>query len=170
VTLACFDKQWPIDGDGCLFFHGSLAAGDFFRGMRRIDSRDGPVFRRGGRSFKYFPDQVSLLVIVSAERCGKDGRAYQRWLPPPVDLLQSVHAEAAYIRDLRMHALEITLAEQGTAEDLFGQGIWQWEYRFVIETKAVELQDPIVVSLVSQDGRKLAQCPIRLAGPGKWGP
>ena len=84
------------------------------------DSRDGPIFRKGEQSFKYFPDEVSLLVIVSPERCGKDGVAYQPWLPHPVGFLRSVHAEAAYIEALRIHPLEAHLAEQGTADDLLG--------------------------------------------------
>ena len=167
VGSVCFDKQWPIDDDGCLFFLGALGAGDLFRGMRRTDSSDGPIFRKGGRSYRYFPDEVPLLLIVTASRCRKDGTEYGPWRPAALDLLRSVHVEAAYIADLKLHPLEVGLAEQGTVDDPARLGTWAWEYRFVIQTKGVELRDPVIVWVLSRDGKKLAECPIRLAGPGQ---
>ena len=167
VGSVCFDKQWPIDDDGCLFLLGALGAGDFFRGMRRTDCRMVPFFARAAGHTETFPDEVPLLLIVTPSRCRKDGTEYGPWRPAPLDLLRSVHVEAAYIADLKPHPLEVGLAEQGTVDNPARLGTWAWEYRFVIQTKGVELRDPVIVWVLSRDGKKLAECPIRLAGPGQ---
>jgi len=169
ASYACFDKDWPIGGDGCLFFQGALGPGDFFRGMRRIGPPDAPIFRKGNLSYRYFPDEISVLIVVTPRRCRKDGTAYGPWRPPPVDLLSSVSAQATYIEGLRPHPVQSALVEQGTL-DPGGGGIWAWQYRFVVRTKGVELKDQLMVWLLSSDGKKLAQCPIRLGGPGELWP
>jgi hypothetical protein len=178
VGLACIDREWPIEGDGCIFFRGQMLGGDYFRGMRRVDTADGPVFRKGTETMRYFPDEVSILMYAVPARCTGDGREYSDWIPPPEDLLKSVHAEAAYTVGLQRHPLEISLSQQGPLEEDPGVGgsaarllkTWVWQYHYVIRTKGIELRYPVVVWLYLHDGTKLAQCPFRLAGPGRYWP
>jgi len=162
-------------GDACLGFKGTMRAGspsdvmtpeDFFYDLKRISSPQGPIFRKGSRIVTEYPDEVSLYARAWVTRCSKDMRYLGEWPTRTPDFVRGLRAEAGYIRDLRLHPLEINLAEEGTV--LVIDRIC-WGYHFVMKTKGVRLTDTLVVSLWSREGTKMGEFWVALAGnTGLW--
>lgn len=146
-------------GDGCVGFDGDLIGpGGFFHDLKRRNTAYGPVFRVGHTTVTDFPDEVVLDVVLrSGVACSKG--AVPRGAAPSLDPLKSLRAEAAYVRDLRMEPLEINLREIVTPNFPIPPPVRKrlWIYRFEVKTKGVRLTDALVISLFSEEGKKVAQ-------------
>jgi hypothetical protein len=146
-------------GDGCVGFEGSLIGpAGFFQDLKRKNTANGPVFRVGRKTVTDFPDEVVLdLVLRSGVACSKG--VLPKGPAPSLDPLKSLRAEAAYVRDLRVEPLETTLPEEVTLYIPLPPAVRKrlLYYRFEVKTKGVRLTDALVISLFSEDGKKLAQ-------------
>lgn len=146
-------------GDGCVMVTGALGAGPFFFKLKRKMTANGPVFRVGGRTVTNFPDETVLTVgLVSGASCSKGQPPGA--VTPSLEELKFARAEAAYIRDMKTHPLEISLSEEGNAPPPGAPpGVFNhaWNYRFLIKTKGVLLTDALVITLFSKGGEKFAQ-------------
>ena len=158
-------------GDNCIVFEGTLRSGskrglepsgpNFFHGLKRSSSPSGPVFRNGSHVFTEYPDEVSFYVGAWGSRCSKDYRYIAEWPTPTPEFVKGLHAEAGYVRELRLRPLEVNLAEEGSVEI---RERTYWQYHFVMETKGVRLTEPLVINLLSKDGTRMAQFVVDLAG------
>jgi hypothetical protein len=146
-------------GDGCVDVSGALGWGGFFYKLKRKMTADGPVFRVGHRTVTNFPDEVRLFVgLISGFPCSRGAPAGAAI--PSLETLKSPRAEAVYIRDMKMHPLEITLSEEGNTPPPNAPPVALnrvWHYRFQVNTKGVLLTDALVITLYSKEGKKFAE-------------
>jgi hypothetical protein len=148
-------------------FTGRLEAGNFFRVLKRTDSTNGPIFRRGSQVLTDYPDDVFLEFWPLISRCSKDLKYINDWPTQTPDFLRSIRAEFRYMRELRSYPLETELAEESTFDMLGGTTVWS--YRFLIKTKGVRLTDRLVVTLFLKDGTRAGEFIVDLAGKtGLW--
>lgn len=143
--------------DVCVAFTAVAGPGDFFLHLKRKETRNGPVFRVGRKVVISFPDKTSIFVhTLSGGRCSID-RPFKQAVVPPLDLLRSPRAEAAYVRDMELHPLQISLADEGRSPISYLRDDRIWSYHFVVETKGLKLTDALVISLFLRDGTKVGQ-------------
>jgi hypothetical protein len=145
-------------GEGCVFVDGVLHAGRFFVELKKKRTANGLVFRVGHKVVADFPAQVMLNVdLVSGVPCSRGappGPAI-----PSLDGLESLRAEAVYVRDLKRYPLEIGLASEGTDSapwlpEVSAQRLWFLQYD--LSTKGVRLTDALMITLLTKDGKKFA--------------
>lgn len=148
---------------GCVTFAGFAEPSEFFYGLRRIDEKDGLAFRKGKHVFVDFPDDTIFRIDVDPSRCTEGDPTPTLWNERVPDFLKGPRCEAAYIQDGRKQSIEIGLAKEELVHSIIGKPsfVW-WMYTFVARTKGLALRNPIVLSLYSRDGRKLAQFTLRL--------
>jgi len=166
-----------VDG-ACVSFDGRISDswreipdGSFFRSLERIDKPSGPTFRKGSQAVTDFPDQLYPRVCSLAARCSEDLKAVGPWPNATPDFVKGLRAEAGYVRDLHLHRLEITKVEEGALWVCAGlpTAFPTWYYLWVLKTNGVLLTDPLVVDLLSRDGRNMGRFTVDLAGrTGTW--
>jgi hypothetical protein len=153
----------------CVAFEGVIISPNLFLRLQRRNTSKGWIFRVGHEVVKKFPEEVRLLVsantgVTCSSREATD--QFERISPVPT-VLKSIHPEAGYIREMRLHPLEISLEEQG--RNLSSGGILapvrstegDWYYRFAVKTKGIPLTDPLVITMLSREGMKLAHLTYR---------
>jgi hypothetical protein len=161
-SVSILSTAASLIGEACVFFIGSIEAGDFFRVLRRTNSPDGPIFKKGPQVLTDYPDEVCLNFETAISRCSKDLKYIGDWPTGTPDFLRSMRAESRYMRDLRSYPLETVLAKEGTCDILGVETVWC--YRFLIKTKGVRLTDKLVVTLFLKDGTRAGEFIVDLAG------
>jgi hypothetical protein len=79
---------------------------------------------------------------------------------PSLEALKSPRAEVVYIRDMKMHPLEISLSEEGNTPPPNAPPVplnRVWDYKFQVKTKGVLLTDALVITLFTKEGKQFAQ-------------
>jgi len=61
-----------LDGT-CFFWGGSIAQGEFFRGLKRKESGDAVRFYKGKKIVSEYPDQLRVTLRVTSYRCNSEG-------------------------------------------------------------------------------------------------
>jgi len=155
-------------------FHGYVSdswrympEGTFFDGLKRVDTPDGPIFRKGLQVFTDLPDELYLRAYSAVRRCPRDLRDLG---PPPADFspafVRRLRPEAGYLRRGRRYRVEITEVEESPA------GLWpgitvEFPAAFYLwspDTRGARLTDALFVDLFSGDGTKIGEFTIDLAG------
>ena len=143
--------------EGCVGFMAYFRAGTFFRGMKRINTPQGPVFRKGKVTVTQFPDEMDLIIVAHPGRCSIGAPPNPSWRGDwPPDWIKSPRPEGSLIRNLKAESLSISLAEEGSSRGDYPI-YTPWEYRFVVETKGVQLSDMMRFVLFRKSGEKLAE-------------
>jgi len=157
--LYCTSSVTLRIGDGCVDISGALGWGGFFFKLKRKMTADGPVFRVGHSTVTSFPDEVRLFVALTSgvpcSRAEPGGAAI-----PSLETLKAPRAEAVYIRDMKMHPLEISLSVEGNTPPPNAPPVplnRVWYYRFQVNAKGVLLTDALVITLFTKEGRQFAQ-------------
>lgn len=65
-----FPEQTARVGDLCISFGAVMTAGDFFLNLQKVVSSRETSFREGGEPVKYFPAQLSVVVLAYPRLCG----------------------------------------------------------------------------------------------------
>src|SRR5438034_9335580 len=56
-----FETDGSLPNGVCFRVHGQMSSGDFFNGLKRIDTDQSTVFQRGNETVTKFPDSVGFL-------------------------------------------------------------------------------------------------------------
>ena len=178
------DKSvWNYDGgimlltdgsipDGpCFRISGRLTAPKFFDNLKRVDTKEGALFRRGGETVDMFPDQLVLAFVVYDHPCSikLEHTASHGYLTRP--LMKSLNMFLYWKRgvDLRpvtqvepkFFAVDpVTTHAVGRAEDLPEKFVWS--YQFTIPGTGVPLTDSLVLILREPNGRIAARVAARM--------
>lgn len=174
----CLNDETIRVGEGCVAFFGGLGPPEFFNNnkFKRKNTAQGPVFQSNHKVVTDFPDRVTLWVnLISGAKCSKGGPPGPGPLFPPLDTLETLRAEAEVVRNSRREPLEIKLISKGYSvppgspgspltpggrpNPMLDPHMWEhfWTYRFEIKTAGVRLTDSLVITLYSDEGRKVTQ-------------
>lgn len=146
-----------FEADGfCGTLTGSVGAGDFFKGLQRMETQPGVEFRKKSKIVREFPEEIDFALTESIGSC-------------PLSLPNSQTAESLndFVKRLSVVAEWIDGDASRTVRDLSvtkTPPITQWfaEYetptwglRIRIPSKDVAIRNALVVSLLSKSGHKV---------------
>ena len=77
--------------DTCIQFRVYFIAKDFFQGLKRTESANGPVFKRNHDSYRKFPDPMTVDVEATAFPCDVTERPI-----PPLEFASGLLARATF--------------------------------------------------------------------------
>ena len=66
---ALFETDGSFPNGACFRITGRMSAGEFFDGLKRIDTDQGTTFRRGMETLTQFPDFVTVVFSIRDELC-----------------------------------------------------------------------------------------------------
>jgi hypothetical protein len=164
------ETDGSIAGGPCFRVAGRISAPQFFDNLRRFDTPNGVVFRRGTQTVDTFPDQVTLGFIVQDHPCSIDlhsvsTRGYlsrsqmsslklSLYWKHGVELRPVTHVQAKYfsIDPIKVHPVgNVELPEKLV-----------WSFEFSVPGKDVPLTDSLVLIFREQDGRIAARVAARM--------
>jgi|ERR1051325_2529551 hypothetical protein len=137
--------------DTCIAFQMFLLPGKFFEGLRKVDSPDGPEFRRGNQVFHTFPDSLVVGLQATAYRCSDPAGQAQ-----PLDLanglLSNVSFEASWKAGAQLHPTAIK-SRQLRPTRLSSR----WNYFLEIPAKDIPLTNDLVIEISARDNISLCR-------------
>jgi hypothetical protein len=157
----------------CFRIAGRVTAPGFFDNLKRVDTEQGAVFRRGTETVTSFPDEVFLTFVVNDH--------YDQTCPPRPE-----NAAAKYLTREMMSKLQlyfywkhgVELRPIGNAESKYFSvdpvipyaaarahdlpERFQWSYEYEIPSAGVPLTDSLVLVLRTPEGHMVARVAARL--------
>src|SRR5215471_3819767 len=64
-----FETDGSLPNGVCFRIYGIMNGGNFFDGLKRIDTNQGTQFRRGAESVTKFPDSVTVAFTIRDQLC-----------------------------------------------------------------------------------------------------
>lgn len=156
----------------CFRLNGRVSASGFFDNLKRIDNKNGAIFRRGNEIVTHFPDQLILSFIVHDQ--------HDRTCPPRIEntgspvyltrsLMSSLHLELYWKRGIDLRPVTGVLKKYFSVDPVIpnaaASGLpekLQWSYEFIIPSAGVPLTDSLVLVLRGADNRIAARVAARL--------
>jgi hypothetical protein len=64
-----FETDGSLPNGACFRVSGRLGAPDFFENLKRVDTEEGTVFRRGAETVSKFPEALLVSYIIRDQPC-----------------------------------------------------------------------------------------------------
>src|SRR5215467_4760876 len=64
-----FGTDGSLPNGVCFLIQGRMSSGDFFNGLKRVETNQGTVFQRDAKTVKDFPDFVTVSFSIRDELC-----------------------------------------------------------------------------------------------------
>lgn len=165
-----FETDGSLPNGVCFRVNGNMNAGDFFDGLKRIDTDQGTLFRRATQTVTQFPDSVTIQFSIRDEPCPSGvqqvgSRTYMTekmiddlrlaiYWKQGVDL-RAVKVAKIYSRVDRIQPYATSLAAELPPR-------YEWSYEMEIPSAGVPLMDSLAFIFRTRDGRIAARVAARL--------
>ena len=166
-----FETDGSLPNGVCFRIYGIMNSGQFFDGLKRIDTDQGTQFRRGTEAVTRFPDSVTVVFSIRDQLCpaGMQQVGTRKYMTQKMidDLRlslywkQGVDLEAVKgTKEIQSHVERIqpyatTLTAELTAR-------YEWSFEFVVPSAGVPLMDSLAFVFKTPDGRIAARVAARL--------
>src|SRR5438105_2770895 len=64
-----FETDGSLPNSVCFRIEGRMSSGDFFNGLKRIDTDQATIFQRGTQTVTKFPDSVTVSLSIHDQPC-----------------------------------------------------------------------------------------------------
>src|SRR6266576_3940981 len=143
----------------CLGSVASIAAGNFFESLERVEAENGPAFKKAQQVVQRFPADMTLEVSINVTRChmAEVPRTPVLGAPAPQlsevqGLVDSLQVRVAWKTGAKIRGEAVTSKLRiGRRPTTFLNGI-HWSYVTEVHTNGASLTDHLIVSLV--DGKE----------------
>ena len=166
-----FETDGSLPNGVCFRVHGQMISGDFFNGLKRVDTDQSTVFHRGNESVTKFPDSVTVSFSIRDQLCPAvvqqvGARPYltekmigelrlSLYWKHGVDLSVVKGVQQVNSRVDRIQPYAASLAADLPAR-------YEWSYQFVVPSAGVSLMDSLAFVFRTPDGRIAARVAGRL--------
>jgi hypothetical protein len=138
--LVRVDKQ-------CATFAGELSAGDFFKGLRQVDTAKGEEFQRKGKAVSSFPDEVLAVLRVMINGDCSD-KKYASFPTLSLDVLRASKFRVSWEGAVETRTVQnFSVTERRIPLSM----VDFWEYRIEIPATNVPLNYRLSIVLLSTE-------------------
>jgi hypothetical protein len=142
--------------DVCVNFIPILQSLGFFNGLERIDTAQGPEFRRNSNPVAYFPDYLTIEIDIRIEVC--DASLYTPAKTP--DAIKGMQFRVEWKRGLYLRpAANVTIERKPMQME---EGDNRMLYVIKLRDHNVPLSDHLILSVLSPKGKILSRMSARL--------
>jgi hypothetical protein len=163
-----------IENGPCFRISGRVTAPNFFDDLKRIDTKEETIFRRGTENITTFPDQITLAFIVYDH--------YDRTCPPQDEearprlyltreLMNSMHIGLYWKRGLDLRPVGKVAVKYFSVDPVAPVTVaavpdlperFRWSYEFAIPSGGVPLTDSLVIIFRTPDKRMAVRVAARM--------
>jgi hypothetical protein len=145
-------------GEMCLILGGNVEAGDFFRVLRKRETRNGPSFHNRLGEVKSFPEQLTVRINAGLDKCtGKQTRSCDRCnFLFDEEFMNSLRFRAYWKDGFHMQKVEIDVlsVEQSNELARVAPAAGLWKYELSINSRNIPLTNSLIIVVISgPDGR-----------------
>ena len=143
-------------GSVCVNFVPFLEADYFFKGLERIDTPEGSVFRRNSQVIENFPNYLVVEINIRIEQCDAD-----LYTPAPSPaFVKGMHFRAQWKRGLYLRPVAGVLIEGKPVH--LDEGDNRMLFVMKLHDRDVPLTDHLIISVISAQGKLLSRMSARL--------
>ena len=166
-----FETDGTLPNGVCFRVTGRMTSQDFFEDLKRVDTEDGTIFRRGNQSVAQFPDSVDVSFFIHDQLCPAGvqqigSRSYMTeemmknlrlsiYWKHGVDMRPAKNIKVLSVRMDQLHPYAMSLAAELPRR-------YEWSYRLVVPSAGVSLSDSLAFVFRTPDGRIAARVAARL--------
>jgi hypothetical protein len=166
-----FETDGSLPNGVCFRVHGSMSSDDFFDGLKRIDTDQATIFRRGTETLKKFPDTVTvsfairdLLCPAGVQQVGARAYLTQKMIDSLRLSIYWKHGVDLHpvkgVKEINSRVDRIAPYATSLAAELPAR--YEWSYQFVAPSAGVSLTDSLALVFRTPDGRIAARVAARL--------
>ena len=166
-----FETDGSLPNGVCFRVHGQMSSVDFFDGLRRIDTDQATVFRRGDETLTKFPDSVTVSFSIRDQLCpaGVEQVGTRPYLTEKMieELLLSMYwkhgvdmSPVEGVKEVNSRVDRIQPYAASLAADLPAR--YEWSYQLAVPSAGVSLMDSLAFVFRTPDGRIAARVAARL--------
>ena len=175
-TVWNYDGGVPFETDGslpgvCFRINGIVNSGEFFDGLKRIDTENGTEFRRGAETVTQFPDSVTVSFSIRDQLCppGTQQVGTRKYMTQNMidELRLSLYWKHGVdlkpvngAREIASHVDRIQPYAASLTADLPAR--YEWSFEFVVPSAGVSLMDSLAFVFRMPDGHMAARVAARL--------
>lgn len=166
-----FETDGSLPSGVCFRVYGIMDSGDFFDGLKRIDTDKGTQFRLGMETVTKFPDSVTVVLAIRDQLCSPgmqqvgtrkymtqkmiDEMRLSLYWKHGVDLQPVKDAKeiASHVDRIQPYAASLT-AELPAR--------YEWTFKFAVPSAGVSLMDSLAFVFRTPDGHIAARVAARL--------
>ncbi|HKW62357.1 MAG TPA: hypothetical protein VJN89_07430 [Candidatus Acidoferrum sp.] len=166
-----FETDGSLPNGVCLRIYGIMKGGDFFDGLKRIDTDKGTQFRRGTETVTTFPDSVTVSFSIRDQLCppGTQQVGTRKYMTQKMidDLRLSLYwkhgVDLHPVKDAKEIASQMDRI-QPYATSLAAElpARYEWSFEFVVPSSGESLMDSLAFVFRTPDGRIAARVAARL--------
>ena len=166
-----FETDGSLPNGVCFRIYGGMNSGDFFYGLKRIDTDKGTQFRRDTETLTKFPDSVTVSFSIRDQVCpmGMQQIGTRKYMTQKMvdELRLSLYwkhgVELRPVKDTKeiaSHVDRIQPYATSLAAELPAR--YEWSYEFVVPSAGVSLMDSLAFVFRTPDGHIAARVAARL--------
>ncbi len=166
-----FETDGTLPNGVCFRIYGRMSADNFFDNLKRFDTDQGPVFRRGSETVTHFPDELLLSFAIHDQLCPP---GYQRvgarsYLTR--EMMSSLKLSLYWKRGVDLRTVGKVTQKSASIEPIvpYARNLYtelpkrfEWSYQWTVPSSGVPLTDSLVFVFRGPDGRIAARVAARL--------
>ena len=165
-----FETDGSLPNGACFRIHGRMSSGDFFDNLKRIDTDEATIFRRGSETVTKFPDSVTISFSIrdfcpaEVQQMGTRPFLTQKMVD---DLRLAIYWKHGVdlqpvrgVRESNARVDRIPPYATSLAAELPPR--YEWSYELEVPSAGVSLMDSLAFVFRTPDGRIAARVAARL--------
>ncbi|HKW36166.1 MAG TPA: hypothetical protein VJN92_24400 [Candidatus Acidoferrum sp.] len=166
-----FETDGSLPNGVCFRIYGIMNSGEFFDGLKRIDTDKGTQFRRGTETVTKFPDSVTVAFTIRDQLCppGIQQVGTRKYMTQKMidELRLSLYWKHGVdlkpvkdAKEIASHVDRIQPYATSLAADLPAR--YEWSFELVVPSAGVSLLDSLAFVFRTPEGRIAARVAARL--------
>lgn len=166
-----FETDGSLPNGVCFRVYGRVTSEDFFDNLKRVDTDEGTIFRRGTKTVTRFPDSLSVFYAVRDQACPSGiqkvgSRAYMTQ-----EMMENLRLAIYWKHGVELRPVE-NIKLQGARVDRINPYAaalaaelprrYEWSYELSVLSTGVSLSDSLVFIFRTPDERIAARVAARL--------
>jgi len=166
-----FETDGTLPNGVCFRVRGQMTSKDFFDDLKRVDTEDGTVFRRGNESVSQFPDSVDVSFSIHDQLCPAGVQQIGSRTYMTEEMMKNLSLSVYWKRGVDLHPAKNIKVLSARMDQLHPYAAslaaelprrYEWSYQLAVPTAGVLLSDSLCFVFRTPDGRIAARVAARL--------
>jgi hypothetical protein len=153
------------NGAWCIDFSDLVKSADFFDGLERKDSPEGPAFYKGSTRITQFPDEITIYVVAQTRDCKAEWSF--PWPPVITDqetkFMNALHFQTKWKRGMDERPADSSFTVRGPESVIWPEyDPPSWNFTLNLKSRGVPLTDQLVIEIYARDRRAIVRFAVHL--------
>jgi hypothetical protein len=166
-----FQTDGSLPNGVCFRVYGRVTSEDFFNNLKRVDTDEGTIFRRGAQLVTQFPDTLVAVYAIRDQLCPSNLQQVGTRAYMTQEMLESLRLSIYWKHGVDLHPVKnIKLLDArvdrinpyATALAAELPRRYEWSYELSVPSEGVSLSDSLVFIFRTPDQRIAARVAARM--------